>query len=81
MANVSLDSYDSLTEGRKSILNCISLNDQQVSINYEMRNLVYIDVNNTNDRLLRNIKINLLRHDHSALLTRGKSSLVLLLSE
>ena len=81
MANVSLDSYDSLTEGRKSILNCISLNDQQVSINYEMRNLVYIDVNNTNDRLLRNIKINLLRHDHSPLLTRGKTSLVLLLSE
>ena len=81
MVNVSLDSYDSLSEGRKSILNCISLNDQQVSINYEMRNLVYIDVNNTNDRLLRNIKINLLRHDHSALLTRGKSSLVLLLSE
>ena len=81
MANVSLDSYDSLTEGRKSILNCISLNDQQVSINYEMRNLVYIDVNNTNDRLLRNIKINLLRHDHTPLLTRGKTSLVLLLSE
>jgi len=81
MVNVSLDSYDSLSEGRKSILNCISLNDQQVSINYEMRNLVYIDVNNTNDRLLRNIKINLLRHDHTPLLTRGKSSLVLLLSE
>lgn len=81
MVNVSLDSYDSLSEGRKSILNCISLNDQQVSVNYEMRNLVYIDVNNTNDRLLRNIKINLLRHDHTALLTRGKTSLVLLLSE
>lgn len=81
MANVSLDSYDSLSEGRKSILNCVALNDQQVSINYEMRNLVYIDVNNNTDRLLRNIKINLLRHDHTPLLTRGKSSLVLLLSE
>lgn len=81
LANITLDSYDSLTEGRKSILNCIALNDKQVSVNYEMKNLVYIDVKNDSDRLMRNIKINLLRHDHTALLTRGKTSLVLLLSE
>ena len=77
--NIELQSYDSLHKGRRNILNCIALNDNQISINNEMKNLVYIDVKNTEDRLLRNIRIQLRRHDLTKLNVRGKSSVVILL--
>ncbi len=79
MVNMELDSYDSIQKGHRNILNVIALSDNQTNINYELRNLVFIDMKNKNPRLLRHIKARLLRHDLTALPTRGKSSLVLLI--
>lgn len=79
MVNMELDSYDSIQKGHRNILNVIALTDNQTNINYELRNLVFIDMKNKNRRLLRHIKARLLRHDLTPLPTRGKSSLVLLI--
>lgn len=79
MINMELDAYDSIQKGHRNILNVIALSDNQTSINYELRNLVFVDMKNKNSRLLRHIKARLLRHDLSPLPTRGKSSLVLLI--
>lgn len=79
MVNMELDAYDSIQNGHKNILNVIALSDNQTNINYELRNLVFVDMKNRNPRLLRHIKARLLRHDLSPLPTRGKSSLVLLI--
>ena len=79
MINMELDAYDSIQKGHRNILNVIALKDNQTSINYELRNLVFVDMKNKNSRLLRHIKARLLRHDLTPLPTRGKSSLVLLI--
>ena len=79
MVNMELDSYDSIQKGHRNILNVIALSDNQTNINYELRNLVFIDMKNKNRRLLRHIKARLLRHDLTPLPTRGKSSIVLLI--
>mgnify|MGYP003642177400 CR=1 FL=1 len=79
MVNLDLISYDSLHKGRRNILNVICMSDNQTSINYEMRNLLFIDIKNQKKRTLRNIQVNLLRHDLTPFFTRGKSSLVLLI--
>jgi hypothetical protein len=79
MVNMELDAYDSIQKGHKNILNVIALSDNQTNINYELRNLVFVDMKNKNPRLLRHIKARLLRHDLTPLPTRGKSSLVLLI--
>jgi len=79
MVNMELDAYDSIQKGHRNILNVITLSDNQTNINYELRNLVFVDMKNKNPRLLRHIKARLLRHDLTSLPTRGKSSLVLLI--
>ena len=61
MINMELDAYDSIQKGHRNILNVIALADNQTNINYELRNLVFVDMKNKNPRLLRHIKARLLR--------------------
>ena len=66
LQNINLTSYDSLYNGRKSILatvvdgNDITINDTDIVV-YEPNEITYIDIDNMNPISLRNIKLKVLK--------------------
>ena len=65
MLNIKLDSYDSLTAGRKNIICVIPVEDefidnQKSRINFQPENILYLSIKNQDRLSLRNIKCRLL---------------------
>ena len=61
MLSESLDSYDSFEQGRKSILSAIPISERTISagsgiIQFQPNNLVFIDLKNRKQRLIRNMR-------------------------
>ena len=78
LLSLSLDCYDGLTNGRKSILAVIPVSDSDQKILYEPDFPVFIDINNQYETSLRTIRARLLNQDGSPVLTEGVSVLTLL---
>mgnify|MGYP003639843075 CR=1 FL=1 len=65
MLNLMIDSYDSLTAGRKNIICVIPVEDEFISsqksrINFQPENIIYLSIKNQERLSLRNIKCRLL---------------------
>ena len=86
MQNIPLSSYDSLYNGRKSILstvvdgNDISINGQDV-ISYEPSEITYIDIDNMNSLNLRNIKFKILDKNLNEIKIQGLAVVTVLIQE
>lgn len=86
MQNISLTSYDSLYNGRKSILatvvdgNDISINGQDI-ISYEPSEITYIDIDNMSDRNIRNIKCKILDKNLNEIKIQGLGVITILIKE
>lgn len=80
MLNVELNSYDSLFGGRKNILAVIP-NVENISnrLIYSANFPLFIEINNKQPRLLRNIKARLLNTDYSTLTLNGQNVITLIL--
>tara|TARA_R110002012_G_scaffold46121_3_gene122197 strand:- start:926 stop:2554 length:1629 start_codon:yes stop_codon:yes gene_type:complete len=86
MQNISLTSYDSLYNGRKSILatvvdgNDISINGQDI-ISYEPSEITYIDIDNMSERNIRNIKLKILDKNLNQIKIQGLAVVTILIKE
>jgi len=86
MQNIPLSSYDSLYNGRKSILatvidgNDISINGQDVVV-YEPSEITYIDIDNMNSLNLRNIKLKVLDKNLNEIKIQGLGVITILIQE
>jgi hypothetical protein len=84
LLNIPLDSYDSYTTDdrgngqRKNILAVVPVSDRQGEIIYEPNTPFFINIKNENELLLRNIRARILNSDYQPLLTRGLTTLTLL---
>lgn len=84
MLNISLDSYDSLSGGRKNILGVIPISEKLINnktgvLQYEPNEKYYISMNNKYKVSLRNIRARVLTTDLTAITTTGLSSLNILI--
>ena len=86
LQNINLTSYDSLYNGRKSILatvvdgNDITVNETDIVV-YEPNELTYIDIDNINPLSLRNIKLKVLDKNLNAIKIQGLGVITLLVKE
>ncbi len=78
MLNLKLESYDGLLNQRKNILAVIPKSNADGSVIFETNTPIFIDLNNKNEILLRNIKCRVVRPDYSNIEIQGLASLVLL---
>ena len=78
LQNLNIDSYDGLKQQRKNILYSLSKSNENGSLHYEVPNLLYIDLLNTNPIILRNIKLRILEPDYTPIeiLNRGYVTIV-----
>ncbi len=84
MLNMPLDSYDSLSGGRKNILGVIPISEKIINhktgvLQYEPNEKYYISMNNKYKISLRNIRARVLTTDLSPIITTGLSSLNILI--
>jgi len=77
--NLKLESYDAFLNQRKNIIAVVPKSNETGVIIYESENPVFIDLNNKNEILLRNLKIRVVRPDYSQVSQLGQSTLVLLI--
>ena len=68
LQNIQLDAYDAVKGGRKNILYFISGNNDDGGLHFEVNSPIFIDLNNKNEILLRNIRARILDSDYSELL-------------
>tara|TARA_R110000765_G_scaffold223676_1_gene327776 strand:+ start:82 stop:1701 length:1620 start_codon:yes stop_codon:yes gene_type:complete len=86
MQNISLTSYDSLYNGRKSILativdgNDLTINGQDI-ISYEPSEITYIDIDNMFERNIRNIKLKIIDKNLNQIKIQGLAVLTILIKE
>jgi hypothetical protein len=86
LQNINLTSYDSLYNGRKSILatvvdgNDITINDTDIVV-YEPNEITYIDIDNMNPISLRNIKLKVLDKNLNPIKIQGLGVITLLVKE
>ena len=86
MLNIPLTSYDSLYNGRKSILasvvdgNDITLNGTDIVV-YEPSEITYIDIDNMNSLNLRNIKLKVVDKNLNAIKIQGLGVITILIKE
>jgi len=84
--NINLTSYDSLYNGRKSILatvvdgNDITINDKDVVV-YEPSEITYIDIDNINGLNIRNLKFKVLDKNLNPIKIQGLGVITLLVKE
>ena len=86
MLNINIDSYDSLTSGRKNILCVIPVEDEFISkqksrINFQPENIVYLSIKNGTELSLRNIKCRILDGLNNAVSLVEFSSVNLLIND
>jgi hypothetical protein len=80
LLDLPLDSYDGLKQQRKNILAVIPKSDADGSLIYEPSTPYFIDIRNTKDILLRNIRARILKSDYSRYKMRGQATLTILIS-
>jgi len=81
LLNIKLMSYDGLSQERRSILCTIPKKDVDTIIQYEPNEKIWIDINNSEPLLLRNIQAVIRRNDLSFQETKGLSSLTILFKD
>jgi hypothetical protein len=83
MLSMELNSYDSQTEGRRSILAVVpkSEEDTEGAIVYQVPYPTFIDINNNSEISLRNIRCRILKSDLTKIVVSGFSIITLLLDE
>jgi len=85
LLNVPINTYDSLTGGRKNILASVPIQEHQNShnfvIDYEPNNLIFISLNNRDPLRLRNINARVLTDEFNSLSTEGFNTISLLVKE
>lgn len=83
MLSETLDSYDSYFGGRKNILAPIPLSDHIISrtgiIHYEPNNLMFINLKNDKEKLIRNIRARIITNAYSSINIEGLAEICLLL--
>ena len=79
MLNLKLESYDGLLNQRKNILAVVPQSNSSGTVIYETNTPLYIDLNNKNDILLRNLKIRIVKPDYSPVSLLGIGSMVILI--
>lgn len=85
--NIQLKSYDDFDRngygkgGRKNILSVIPQSDNNETVIYEPNSFIFVDLDNTNDINIRNIKARILKNDYSSITTSGLSTLTLLIKD
>ena len=79
LLSLNIDSYDGLREQRKNILYSLAVNDDFGSIHYETPNLLYIDLLNTFELRIRNIRARIVKSDYTPIpiLSQGYMTLIL----
>jgi len=79
----NLDSYDSLDGGRKNLLAPIPISDQVISstgmIHYEPSNLIYINLKNNKDKLIRNLRARIVTNTYSPIKVEGVAEINVLI--
>ena len=78
MLNLPLESYDGLTQDKRSYLNIIPVSDGNGEIIYDSNYPLFVNLGNTKPILLRNIKCRVLNADLSPVVMRGLATLVIL---
>ena len=67
MINIQLESYDTFQGQRKNILSFIPYDDSNnLSVNYDANNLIFLDLNNKESINLTSLKMRLVRADYSS---------------
>ena len=67
MINLQLESYDTFQGQRKNILSFIPYDDSNnLSVNYDANNLIFLDLNNKESINLTSLKMRLVRADYSS---------------
>lgn len=79
LLNIDLDAYDSITQGRRNILDLVpNVNASSTRLIYQSQPPIFVELKNKEPRLLRNIKLRLLDKDYEPLVLLGQTSIVLL---
>jgi hypothetical protein len=83
MLSMELNSYDSQTEGRRSILAVVpkSEEDSEGAIVYQVSYPTFIDIKNNSEISLRNIRCHILKSDLTKIVVSRFSKMTLLLDE
>lgn len=79
LLNLKCESYDGFLNQRKNILAVVPKSNAGGEVIYETNTPFFIDLNNKNEILLRNIRCRVVRPDYSVLPMRGLASMVLLI--
>ena len=78
LLNLKCMSYDALLQQRKNILAVIPKSNTNGELIYETNTPFFIDLNNSKEILLRNIRLRVVRPDYSPLEMKGQATIVLL---
>lgn len=81
LLDISLDSYDGLTNNRRNIIATLPITVVNDIVVYEPSNVNFININNANQRALRNIKARLLTSSLDPVKTLGLMTATLLLRD
>jgi hypothetical protein len=82
MINLQLESYDTFQGQRKNILSFIPYDDSNnLSVNYDANNLIFLDLNNKESINLTSLKMRLVRADYSSPDLVGITSAILFIKD
>ena len=86
LLNLDINSFDSLTKGKRNILKIINAPDNtqyrgRSVIKYEASNLNFIDIKNTYEIEISNLNLRILRNDLEPINTAGLSSISIVIQE
>ena len=86
MLNLQINTYDSLTRGRKNVLAFVPTSETIVDddtgiVQYEPKERLYLPLANEYSQTLRNIRARIVASDYSSIATEGISSLNILLRD
>ena len=84
MLSELVDSYDSYQQGRKNILAPIPISDRTINtgtgiIQYQPNNLVFVDLKNSKERLIRNMRARIITDTYDPIEIEGLAEINLLL--
>merc|ERR1711991_1116319 len=75
--NLDMESFDSMTKQKRSIIGVIPLNDINERVNYEAQYPRYINLNNKETMYLRNLNLRILNKELEPVDLTGNTQLVL----
>ena len=78
LMTLSCDSYDGFLSQRKNILYVVPKSNADGELIYEPPNLLFIDLNNSREIALRNIRIRCVKNDYTPLNMKGLATMTLI---